>query len=76
MDTPPKREILNFSSLLFLYFSFVKVKVLNSSITFPSNFREYGELLVRCGLIGEALKVFEDLELWDNLIYCYTYVNT
>ncbi|KAL9681816.1 hypothetical protein QQ045_013604 [Rhodiola kirilowii] len=33
--------------------------------------REYGELLLRCGLIGEALKVFEDLELWDNLIYCY-----
>lgn len=24
-----------------------------------------------CGLIGEAVKVYEDLELWDNLIYCY-----
>nr|XP_025615897.1 tetratricopeptide repeat protein 27 homolog isoform X2 [Arachis hypogaea] len=34
--------------------------------------KEYGELLVRCGLIGEAVKVFEDLELWDNLIYCYS----
>ncbi|XP_065850492.1 uncharacterized protein [Euphorbia lathyris] len=32
--------------------------------------KEYGELLVSCGLIGEALKVFEGLELWDNLIYC------
>ncbi|KAJ7957130.1 tetratricopeptide repeat protein 27-like [Quillaja saponaria] len=33
--------------------------------------KEYGELLVRCGLMGEAVKIFEDLELWDNLIYCY-----
>ncbi|URD90279.1 TPR [Musa troglodytarum] len=33
--------------------------------------KEYGELLVSCGLVGEALKIFEDLELWDNLIYCY-----
>ncbi|XP_047310517.1 tetratricopeptide repeat protein 27 [Impatiens glandulifera] len=33
--------------------------------------KEYGELLIRCGLIGEAVKVFEDLELWDSLIYCY-----
>ena len=35
------------------------------------NFREYGELLVSCGLIGEAVKIFEELELWDNLIFCY-----
>ncbi|KAK6923332.1 hypothetical protein RJ641_011636 [Dillenia turbinata] len=33
--------------------------------------KEHAELLVSCGLIGEAIKVFEDLELWDNLIYCY-----
>ncbi|KAL5541482.1 hypothetical protein UlMin_009192 [Ulmus minor] len=33
--------------------------------------KEYGELLVRCGLMGEAIKLFEDLELWDNLIFCY-----
>ncbi|XP_040367039.1 tetratricopeptide repeat protein 27-like isoform X7 [Rosa chinensis] len=33
--------------------------------------KEYGELCVRCGLIGEAIKIFEDLELWDNLIFCY-----
>ncbi|KAL9677972.1 hypothetical protein QQ045_015810 [Rhodiola kirilowii] len=39
--------------------------------TIPALRKEYGELLVRCALIGEALKVFEDLELWDNLIYCY-----
>ncbi|KAI0507230.1 hypothetical protein KFK09_013352 [Dendrobium nobile] len=33
--------------------------------------KEYGELSVGCGMVGEALKIFEDLELWDNLIYCY-----
>ncbi|XP_010933771.1 uncharacterized protein [Elaeis guineensis] len=39
--------------------------------TIPALRKEYGELLVSCGMIGEALKIFEDLELWDNLIYCY-----
>lgn len=39
--------------------------------TFPAVRKEYADLLVSCGLIGEALKVYEDLELWDNLIYCY-----
>ncbi|PRQ54997.1 putative 43kDa postsynaptic protein [Rosa chinensis] len=34
--------------------------------------KEYDELCVRCGLIGEAIKIFEDLELWDNLIFCYS----
>ncbi|KAH9707164.1 TPR REGION domain-containing protein [Citrus sinensis] len=29
---------------------------------------EYAKLLVSCGLIGEAIKNFEDLELWDSLI--------
>ncbi|KAG5035827.1 hypothetical protein JHK87_010737 [Glycine soja] len=38
----------------------------------PALRKEYGLLLVRCGLIGEAVKEFEDLELWDNLIYCYS----
>lgn len=37
----------------------------------PALRKEHGELLVRCGLIGEAVKIFEDLELWDNLIFCY-----
>ncbi|KAK9715831.1 hypothetical protein RND81_06G192400 [Saponaria officinalis] len=37
----------------------------------PSLRKEYAQLLVSRGLIGEALKIFEDLELWDNLIYCY-----
>ncbi|GAB4853470.1 hypothetical protein Ancab_017660 [Ancistrocladus abbreviatus] len=37
----------------------------------PALRKEYGELLVSHGLIGEAVKIFEDLELWDNLIYCY-----
>ncbi|GAY65996.1 hypothetical protein CUMW_245320, partial [Citrus unshiu] len=38
--------------------------------TIPTLRKEYAELLVSCGLIGEAIKIFEDLELWDNLIYC------
>ncbi|KAL6557578.1 hypothetical protein OROMI_017928 [Orobanche minor] len=33
--------------------------------------KEYGDLLVSCGLIGEAIRIYEDLELWDSLIYCY-----
>ncbi|OMO78491.1 Tetratricopeptide-like helical [Corchorus capsularis] len=39
--------------------------------TIPAFQKQYGEILVSCGLVGEALKIFEDLELWDNLIYCY-----
>ncbi|OMO89448.1 Tetratricopeptide-like helical [Corchorus olitorius] len=39
--------------------------------TIPALRKQYGEILVSCGLVGEALKIFEDLELWDNLIYCY-----
>ncbi|XP_009597932.1 uncharacterized protein [Nicotiana tomentosiformis] len=39
--------------------------------TIPALRKEYGDLLVSCGLIGEAVKVYEELELWDNLIYCY-----
>ncbi|CAI0460139.1 unnamed protein product [Linum tenue] len=38
--------------------------------TIPALKKEYGELLVSCGLIGEALRIFEGLELWDSLIYC------
>ncbi|KAE8809105.1 Tetratricopeptide repeat 27-like protein [Hordeum vulgare] len=37
----------------------------------PALRKEYGELLLSCGLLGEALNVFKELELWDNLIYCY-----
>ncbi|KAK9146690.1 hypothetical protein Sjap_006593 [Stephania japonica] len=37
----------------------------------PALKKEYGELLVGCGMVGEALKIFEDLELWDSLIFCY-----
>lgn len=40
-------------------------------LTLPALRKEYGELLISCGVIGEALDVFKDLELWDNLIYCY-----
>ncbi|EPS70116.1 hypothetical protein M569_04637, partial [Genlisea aurea] len=37
----------------------------------PSLRKEYGDLLVSCGLIGEAMKIYEDLERWDDLIHCY-----
>ncbi|KAJ0726170.1 putative tetratricopeptide repeat protein TTC27/Emw1 [Helianthus annuus] len=33
--------------------------------------KEYADLLVSCGLIGEAVKIYENLELWDNVIFCY-----
>ncbi|EFH48018.1 predicted protein [Arabidopsis lyrata subsp. lyrata] len=39
--------------------------------TIPALRKEYGELLVSCGYAGEAITIFESLELWDNLIYCY-----
>ncbi|KAL8491911.1 hypothetical protein ACS0TY_023490 [Phlomoides rotata] len=37
----------------------------------PAVRKEYGDLLVSCGLTGEAIRIYENLELWDNLIYCY-----
>lgn len=37
------------------------------------NGREQAELMVSFGLVGEAMGVFEELELWNNLIDCYTY---
>ncbi|CAI9275969.1 unnamed protein product [Lactuca saligna] len=39
--------------------------------TIPSLRKEYADLLVSCGLIGEAVRTYEDLELWDNVIFCY-----
>lgn len=39
--------------------------------TIPALRKEHGELLISCGLMGEAITIFESLELWDNLIYCY-----
>jgi tetratricopeptide (TPR) repeat protein len=33
--------------------------------------RQWGECLIRKGILGPALDCFEELELWDNLIYCY-----
>ncbi|KAL2644533.1 hypothetical protein R1flu_012120 [Riccia fluitans] len=33
--------------------------------------KEYAEMMVSFGLIGEALKLFEDLEMWNSLIDCY-----
>ncbi|KAL9392151.1 hypothetical protein Peur_016071 [Populus x canadensis] len=39
--------------------------------TIPALRKEHGELLISCGLMGEAIAIFESLELWDNLIYCY-----
>jgi hypothetical protein len=43
--------------------------------TIPALRKEYGELLISCGIVGEALDIFKDLELWDNLIYCYRYAS-
>ncbi|KVH96251.1 Tetratricopeptide-like helical [Cynara cardunculus var. scolymus] len=39
--------------------------------TIPTLRKEYADLLVSCGLIGEAVKIYENLELWDNVIFCY-----
>lgn len=39
--------------------------------TIPALRKEYAQLLVSCGMIGDAIKIFEDLELWDSVIYCY-----
>ncbi|KAH9707141.1 TPR REGION domain-containing protein [Citrus sinensis] len=41
--------------------------------TIPALRKEYAKLFVSCGLIGEAIKIFEVLDLWDNLIYCNWY---
>ncbi|KAL4448097.1 hypothetical protein ABPG75_005316 [Micractinium tetrahymenae] len=44
------------------------------SVWFPLHIqlkKELGELLVGMGLVGAALTVFEQLELWDDLIVCY-----
>ncbi|XP_076948478.1 uncharacterized protein LOC143620734 [Bidens hawaiensis] len=40
-------------------------------LTIPSLRKEYADLLVSCGLVGEAVKTYESLELWDNVIFCY-----
>lgn len=32
--------------------------------------KELGEEMVRNGMVGAALEIFEKLELWDNLIFC------
>jgi hypothetical protein len=42
-------------------------------LSLPALRKEYGELLISCGILGQALDIFKDLELWDNLIYCYRY---
>jgi tetratricopeptide (TPR) repeat protein len=36
-----------------------------------SLWKELGEAFVACGLIGAAIKLFEEAELWDSLIVCY-----
>ncbi|QCE13580.1 superkiller protein 3 [Vigna unguiculata] len=38
----------------------------------PELKKKYGSLLKECHLIGEAAKEFEELELWYNLIECYS----
>ncbi|KAL3829245.1 hypothetical protein ACJIZ3_018047 [Penstemon smallii] len=49
-----------------IYYAFVV-----NNPTIPALRKEYGDLLLSCGLTGEAVKLYEDLELWDNLIHCY-----
>jgi hypothetical protein len=39
--------------------------------TMPALLKEHAEMMVSCGLVGEAMHIFEELELWDNLIDCY-----
>ncbi|GJV77434.1 tetratricopeptide repeat protein 27, partial [Tanacetum coccineum] len=39
--------------------------------TIPTLRKEYADLLISCRLVGEAVKIYEDLELWDNVIFCY-----
>lgn len=34
--------------------------------------KEYGELLLSCGYVGEALGVFEEHQQWESVILCYT----
>ncbi len=37
----------------------------------PALRRELGEQLVAAGLVGAAMGLFEELELWDALLLCY-----
>lgn len=37
----------------------------------PSLRKELGEQLMAAGLVGAAMALFEELELWDALILCY-----
>ena len=37
----------------------------------PSLRKELGEQLVAAGLVGAAMTLFDELELWDALILCY-----
>ncbi|GKF58741.1 tetratricopeptide repeat protein 27, partial [Tanacetum coccineum] len=39
--------------------------------TIPTLRKEYADLLISCRLVWEAVKIYEDLELWDNVIFCY-----
>ena len=54
--------------LIWIDFNCSVYSLYNLSISIFLDFREYAKLLVSCGLIGEAIKNFEDLELWDSLI--------
>jgi hypothetical protein len=37
----------------------------------PALRKELGEQLIAAGLVGAAMTLFEELELWDALILCY-----
>ncbi len=37
----------------------------------PALHKELGEQLMAAGLVGAAMTLFEELELWDALFLCY-----
>ena len=40
------------------------------TLSHPLSTQEYAEQLVAFGLVGEAMGLYERLELWDSLIAC------
>ncbi len=72
---PALRKYVLIILLLALFFFSIYFWKTNVTCFATYQLREYGELLISCGIVGEALDIFKDLELWDNLIYCYRYAS-
>ena len=54
--------------------SFARRVWLSFSVWFPTRLqmqKELGESLISMGLVGEGMRLFETMELWDSLISCY-----